>query len=247
MSKQTMITFPTVLNSERKWLFDYAAKTAEKNPSNSTSSSGPTANNWAVEKGGSYISSSGNWGSKLENDAWKMQFNTKIGNHYWYTSYCGYLKHNSGGVGSIKYSPLYDGIAHKITFNWKKYDHALAENKTKHRFKVNKFGIVHRNGDSAVTKDVKSISGYTNLTKYAASYTTSSGTGTLTFNTDQIQPIGFYVVLETEGGGTGGASGSWVKLWNVNWQSTESKDAIMSPYGTYSSFSAPSKREIWTA
>ena len=177
-----------------------------------------------------------------------MEFAQSIGNHYWMTSFCGYLRHHSGGLGGINYSPLYDGIAHKLTFNWKKYDGAVASSKSKHRFRVQKFGLVHRNpSNTSTTRDAISVSGCDNLTKFSTGSATTSGTGTLTFSTDISQPVGFYVQLETEGGGTGNTSGSWVKLWNVNWVSNKSKEAIMSAYKSYSAVDPPAKREIWTA
>ena len=243
-----MITFPTVLNSERKWLFDYTAKTAEKNSDGGTSSSNPGSNYWQVEKGSSYMSSSGDWSSKVEDGSWKMEFAQSIGNSYYYTSYCGYLRHNSGGPGGTNYSPLYDSIATGLTFNWKKYDSAVASGKSKHRFRVSKFGLMHRtSSSSAQPRDTLMTTGCTNLLNFGVSSSVSSGTGELTFATSETQPIGFFIQLQTEGGGTGSTSGSWIKIWNVNWKSSKTKEAIMEPYTTYGWTTGPSKRKIWTA
>ena len=85
-----MITFPEVLDSSGNWLFQMDGYTAEKNSSGGTGSGAPSGNAFQVEKGSSYITTSGRPVSKSESSALQMRYAQSISNHYYMTAYCGW-------------------------------------------------------------------------------------------------------------------------------------------------------------
>ena len=245
-----LLTFPEVLFDTQNWLFDMNARTAEKNKSGSTSSSTPDIDYFQVERGSSYITTSGVLVSKSESNAFQMKYAQSISNHYWMTSYCGWLPHNSANADQIKHSPLWDGICNSLTFSWKKYDDAVKDGRTNNRYRLNKLGMAFRRDDgSGYLKDLNVTSGGSNLFSFNSNSSASSGitTGTCTVAVPlSKRPFGMYFQLETEGSGARYPSGSYIKIWNLHFRSNKSDEAILSPYQAYSSASAPFPRTLWT-
>ena len=226
-------------------MFNYEGHTASKNSGGGTGSSKPDGNKYQVEQGSSYIETTGQIASASESGGMKMKFKQSIGNHYWMTAYCGYNPKNSDSIRSISYSPLYDGIAKSFSFKYKKYDKASGN---KHRFRVYKIGVVYRTADTSYTiKDHINLNGsWYNLMNFVEGGTY---TGTVTVDIDQrAQPMGIYFQLETQGNGTGTTSSSYITVYDIQWQSTQSKEAIMMPYETHWYFNPPTpERPIWTS
>jgi len=238
-----IITFPNALNFHRKALFDPRGFTAEKNSDGGTGSNSPASNAFQVERGSDYIYTSGDITSTSTSGGMKMAFNTSIGKHYWYTAYCGYGPKNSSPMRDLYYSPIYDGIVKGFSFSYKKYE---GSSNNKHRFRINKIGVAYRTDNTMYsTYDVKNYSGqYYNLKNFVPGGTY---TGTVTVDMElRQQPMGIYFQLETEGGGIGSAGGSYINVYNLQWISTQNKEAVLMPYGTNYYYAPPSPRPIWT-
>ena len=242
-----LITFPEVLYDTQNWLFDMTGHTAEKNSDGGTGSGTPSTNKFQVERGSSYITTTGIPISKSESSGLRMIFAQSISNHYWMTSYCGWLSHNSANANQVKHSPLYDGICNSLTFNYKKYDDAVNSGRTNNRFRMMKMGMSFRDSSgSGYTRDLTPTSGqYWNLMNFGTSTATTTGTVTMSVPTN-ARPFGFYFQLETEGNGARYPSGSYIRIWNLKFGSTKNDEAILSPYEAQSSASAPYPRKLWT-
>lgn len=241
-----MITFPEVLDSSGNWLFQMDGYTAEKNSSGGTGSGAPSSNSFQVEKGSSYITTSGRPVSKNESSALQMRYAQSISNHYYMTAYCGWAPYNSANASDIRHSPLYDGICNKLSFSWKKYDDAANSGHSNNRYRLRKVGMAFRNDSgSGYLKDLSVSGGNSgNLFNFNAPGT-SSGTCEMTVPAN-ARPFGMYFQLETEGSGARYPSGSYIKIWNLKFHSSKSDEALMMPYDSYSSASPPANRPIWT-
>lgn len=236
------MTFPGGVNQQLKSIVGTRAMTAERNSGSSGTGSGaPATDTYQVERGVSYIVTTGHPMGGSGN-GFKMRFDTKIAKHYWMTSIFGAEKHDN--PSTHQYSPLYDANFKGITFKWKKVDNGSSSGQ---RFRIKKIGVVYRSGSTSTSlKDLPTDS--SNLFKHA-SVGTTTGTSTLELSSGLSHPIGFYFQLETEGsGGAIGTSGSSIEIYDLKFIGTNtSREAILSPRAAYSSMSPPAKREIWTS
>lgn len=239
-----LITFPRTLTDTRNWLFNYEGHTAEKNSADSTGSDAPGENNFQVQRGSTFITTTGNMISHNEAGGLKMAFARPIGDHFYMTSYCGYCPKNSPSLRNMNYSPIYDGIVKGFSFKYKKFDNAPTSS-NKHRFRINKIGVAYRTADTQYRlRDVVSYGTNYDLMNFVSPGTY---TGTVTCQIDRTaQPVGLYFQLETQGGGTLTTDGSFITLWDIKWESTETKEALMSPFTTYYNHTPATPRPIWT-
>ena len=175
-----------------------------------------------------------------------MKFAQSISNHYYMTAYCGWAAQNSSNASNIRHSPLHDGICNQISFNYKKYDDAVASGRTNNRYRLRKMGMSFRDsGGSGYLRDLTPTGGqYWNLMNFGTSTATTTGEVRMSVPTNP-RPFGMYFQLETEGNGSRYPSGSYIRIWNLRFYSTKSDEALMLPYDAYSSASLPSNVPLW--
>jgi len=251
-----IITFPTVLTSTGNWLLDMNAYKCQKGSNNNTnSSSTPPTDGFTAENGNQLLFRSG--GKPIasgQSGSMECYFNGGVSNQWSETFAIGYVPYTGAGIQQTKYSPLYDSILASAEFDYFIHDDAVRRGKTNNRFRMYKVGFVYRTGDGThLLKDgtLSRVSGsdINALTRYTSTGFNSngdaSGRARVTPNARYQQPVGMYFQYQTEGGPLNPDSGK-IQIWNLKFQSTQSKEAIMHPFQTYPSFAPASKRAIWT-
>ena len=235
-----LYTFPNGLNDNRTSLFNTNSSTLNTNSSGGTSKNSPGTNAYQVEKGDTYITT---YGNPLSSSGMYMEYKQSIGNHYWMTSIFG--AHKQRNPADFNYSPLYDNIFKGVRFNWSKRDNGNSGS-TKDRFRLYKMGVVYRNSNTGTALKDFSRDGSKNLFNFGTTGTTS-GSCELILSSGLSHVIGFYFQLETEGGGATTASGSWIKINDLQYIGTNNnREAILSPRTKYSTRTPATPRPIWT-
>jgi len=199
---------------------------------------------WWCEKDRDYILTYGN----IFDDTYPLtfEFNTNIGNHYYYTASYGV---DMRTTPSDRYCPIYPPIE-SITFNYKKRENTGRSGC--HAFRVYKVGVVERTSNSGVTiKDLSKFSstGSNNLFSFTGPGT-YEGTYTMGLSgLDINHPVGFCFQLETQGKNSGSVTGSKIEIWNLTFKfrNNNGKYYILPKMDNYSSKNPPSKYYIETS
>lgn len=249
MSK--LITFPKGLKETNNWLFEMNGRTNEKNSSGGTGSSAPGTNAFQTERGSSFIASSGVAVHGSMNSGWKMMYNTSIDASRWFSSSIGFCPYNSDDIRSMRYSPLYDGICNGFQFKYKKFDQAAQDGQTRNRFRAAKLLMVYRNGNTGYyLRDCPFTGGaYFNFSNFVTgSSSTDKGhfSGTISCSCPTLpHPIGMVCQLQSEGG-VGGKSNSYITIYDLEFYSSQTKEAIMLPFKEYYYTTKDDPQPMWT-
>ena len=220
---------------------DYPSRPGDYPNSGGSWSTIPKNHYWC-EEDVSYIKS---YGSMFD-DTYPLTFeyDTKIGNHYWYTAIYGTDVKNT----PPDYCPIYPPVE-SITFDYIKTENTGTSGR--HAFRVYKIGAVERTSNSSLSiRDLSTISStgqsklfsFTSAGTFKGSYTMGISGSTIN------HPVGFYFQLETEGNHTGGVNGNKIEIYNLTFKFKNNNDKyyILPKMKTYSTKNPPDKYYIQT-